>query len=168
MALVDQGYWRVNFTFQDNNGKTATMSLYAAGLLAFPLGVENMLTAIRQRITVLSDAALVGANVSRVYAENAPVDPIPASSEVERKLRIPLTTDIRSHSTYVEVPSPTFLIEQDGTDVPVTDAGALTELIDLLVNGGVGFENGGVTNANVQITGAGTPFVLHRNRPKKD
>lgn len=167
MALQRDGRWNVSMTFQDNNDKTATMSFYVSDVLVYPVGIENFLNAVREQVVLLTDSALIGATVSRNYTEDAPLDPIPATSEVERKLRFPFTTAIRGHGTLVEIPSPAFVTEQDGTDVPLLSNPAIAAFIDIFVNGGLGFENGGVTNANVQITGADTPFVLHRNRRKR-
>lgn len=162
MALIDVGRWLASLTFEDNNAKKATMSLFLAGTVDYD-GAAAFLTALRDAVLPLTNAKLISGTVSRQFSEDSLVVP-PKESEVERKLVLPFTTLIPGHGTTVEIPSHVFTIEQDGTDIPILTTAALVALQNLIVNGGIGFENGVVTVANVQIDKAGTAYSAHRTR----
>lgn len=165
MALVDVERWQVSLTFEDNNAKKATMSVNVAGNLLYA-GAVNFINGLRDAVVPLSNARLIAGTISRQFTEDAGGIP-PKESEVERKLVLPFNTAIPGHGASIEVPSHVFTIEQDGSDVPVLASPLLVALQNLIVNGGVGFENGAVTIANVQINGAGAAYSVHRTRKPK-
>lgn len=162
MALVDRGIWQVNFTFQDNNDKTATVGVAFPGATIFA-DLLNDVAALATDLAAISDAALVSYTMTRIFNEDTDPTP-PASSEVERKLLIPLNAGAYRNASSMEVPSPVFTIEQDGTDVPLASSAALLALIDQLTQGRLAPGNGIVTAYGLDITSAGTPTVVHRNR----
>ena len=86
---------------------------------------------------------------------------------MERKLRVPLTAGVYRNATYLEVPSPRFTLEVNGTDVvDLTDA-SIIALRDALVNAnGILGSSGLRTYFGADITATGEPFVTHRNRKK--
>lgn len=162
MALVAYPYWSVEYRFVDNNNNSATTGVN------FPIAltlaeVQNAATQVANRLVALSDAVLVSYTITTGYREDAAIAP-PDSSEVERKLVIPLNTALRQGATKLEVPSPIFGLEVDGTDVVDPANPALQSLLDWLVNGAVGEENGPITYYGAGITSAGTPYIRHRAR----
>lgn len=162
MAFVSPDAWNVTFTFQDNNENSAPAEVKypATGLFADVQGDADTYAAAFQAV---SDAALVSYNISRTYVNDAPPVP-PASSEVERKLYIPLGTATRRRAASVQVPSPIFALDQNGTDIALPTNAALIALIDLLTNGRLGPGNGIVTVYGDDITRAGAAVIRHRTR----
>lgn len=162
MALVDRGVWRVSYKFRDNNGKTANMAVTYPGALT-QAEVTTQATGLATNVTAVTDAAIDQLTISRVLEEDAPATP-PATSEVERKLLINLDAGQFRNAASVEVPSPRFTLEQDGTDVPITASGAVASLLSLLSNGGLGGANSITDNRGNSITRAHSPIVRHRTR----
>lgn len=166
MALIPSGAWEAAVSFRDNNGKTAAVGFYLpAGLTQ--LEAQGVFTAVANAMGAVSDAAIIGGSLTRAYAQDTPATP-PATSEVERKLRIPLDAGIYRNATAVEVPSPAFTHEISGTDVVDVNSPAIAALLDLLAQGSLGPANGLVTYWGADITATGTPFVTHRNRKKSE
>lgn len=163
MALTDKGRWLVNLTFQDNNGKVASTGGYLPGALTLA-EVNTRLTAFAAALSAVSDAVVVNGQISRLYIEPNPVAP-PASSEVERKLVIPLgTANEKPGVSSIEVPSPIFGLEVAGTDVVNQTNAALVTLVTLLTEGSIGPGNGFVTYYGDDITRAAAAYISHRNR----
>lgn len=162
MALVADDVFSVSFAFRDNNGKLAACSVYYPGTL--PYGdVVTAATALAADLQAISNAALVGINISGGLTEDAPITPQP-ESEVERKLRIPLGTAIRENASSVEIPSPVFSIETPGTDVVSPTNLLLSAVLAELTLGELGAGNGIVTAYGDDITRAGVATVVHRSR----
>lgn len=153
----------VVYTFEDNNGAVSACSVQFAGTILY----TDVLLAAGAFGTVLegiSDASLKGYQVTRRFSNDAPIA-APKTSEVARKLRVPLGTLQFENSTYLEVPSPKFEIEIDGTDV-VDPANALVvALIEAIEE-----EDGPLGTADLstyygaEITRVGNMFITHRNR----
>lgn len=162
MALVRRPSWQVSFGFIDNNENVARVSTRLPGDLT-AAEVDTRVTALGAALQAVSDARLFTADASISYLEDAPVAITP-TSEVERKLRIPLGTADFPNATEVEVPSPIFTLEINGTDVVDPANAALVTLIGLLTQGSVGPGNGSVTYYGADITQAGQPVIVHRNR----
>lgn len=165
MALVPRTIWSVTYTFRDNNGKTASTSVDLPGTIAYA-DAANQAVELGSRLQAVSDAALTGVYISSFFYEDAPATP-PASSEVERKLRIPLGTADRPAAGFIEVPSPLFTLEIAGTDIVDQTNAALVALKDYLVNGPVGADNGAVNGWGVAYTRSGDAEIVHRTRPAK-
>lgn len=164
MAFVPRAYWDVNLTFVDNNDKGGYCSFKLPGTLLIA-EAQGVATAVAGAMQAVSDAALTEMSISRSYVNDAP--PVaPATSEVERKLRIPLGTDEFPEVTSIEVPSPAFTLEVNGTDVVDVTTPAVAALVDLLTEGSLGPGNGLITYYGADITRAGTPYVTHRNRKR--
>ena len=164
MALVPVGNWNVTVSFKDNNDKIGVTGFRLPGNLLLS-EAQGVATAVGNAMQAVSDAALIDLQLTYAFVNDAPPVP-PATSEVERKLRIPLGTARFEDVTAIEVPSPAFTLEVNGTDVVDVTTPAVTALVDLLTEGSLGPANGLVTYFGEDITRAGTPFVMHRNRRK--
>lgn len=165
MAFVVSDNWNVTYTFRDNNGKNGFTSVYFAGALTdaeILLAAGNLATELQDA----SNAVLTGYTITRVVVQDAPAVP-PAESEVERKLRIQLHAGAIRNATSLEVPSPIFGFEIEGTDVVNPAAPAWISLRDMLLQGTLGAENGVTTSRGEPITAAEVPVIIHRNRAPK-
>lgn len=162
MALAQDGTWSVTFMHKDNNGKYASWATRLPGTLSLA-EVETRINALYAAVTALSDAPVVNAYASRSWGEDTPVA-APASSEVERKLRIELGTNEFNSVSSVEVPSPIFGIEISGTDVVDLQHPAVATFVNLLIAGSLGPGNGSVTYFGEDLTRASAPIVVHRKR----
>jgi hypothetical protein len=167
MAYIAKPTYDVTFSFRDNNdnSSTATVRFNASILYTDVLVAANTMAA---RLAAVSDAHLTGFTIGLTYMDDTfPVFPA-ATSEVERKLRIPLATTDNRNATYLEVPSPIFSAEQDGTDITDPSNAAVAALRTALVNGGgiLGTAQP-ATWFGADIIATGDPFVLHRNRRRK-
>lgn len=164
MARTAENVWLVSYTFRDNNNKTATCGVSYAGAMTFA-EVELAAEALAVDLDAISSAALDRYGIVRRYVEGTPATP-PADSEVERKLIVSLGTATHRGVSSIEVPSPVFTIEINGTDV-VDPANALvTALISELTAGLLLPGNGPVTWFGADLTRAEPPYIDHRNRDK--
>lgn len=162
MAWVPKGNWTVTFSFVDNNGKRGSTSLdYPNNLLLAEVVVSAR--EIADAMQAVSDASLTYIFFSFTLAQDAPVDAA-TSSEVERKLFLPLGTALNPSLGSVQVPSPVFALEQPGTDIVAPTAPGMAALIDAILSGAAGTGNGPVTASGLDITRVGTPVVVHRSR----
>lgn len=165
MALTPNGRWYANWSLRDNNYKTSTFSLWFSGTLT-PAEMDANIAAVAAALADgVSDAVVTMAGYSRTFVESAPIAP-PKTSEVERKLVIPLGTAVGLPGvTSVEIPSPVAALETDGTDVitPVAGTG-LADLITFLTSGLLTPGNGPQTHYGQDITRVGVMTVSHRTR----
>lgn len=162
MALVERDRWEVTFGFADNNGNTATTSVYYPGALT-DTQVRDAAALLYAALAAVTDANLTGYSISRTFVEDALGTP-PATSEVERKLYLSLGTALDKAAASMNIPSPAFTLEQEGTDVPVLSSVAFTALRTLLTNGGLGGGNGVADKRGEDITRVTRAIVRHRNR----
>ena len=164
MAFVGVGTWNVAFTFRDNNKKVSTCTLYIDDTILFT-DVLTIAAELAARLQAVSDAALIAYDISREFRNDAPPAPVPNTAEIERKLRIPMGTELRENATYIEVPSASFALEIEGTDVVNQLAPAVVALKNALTNTGGVFASTAVkTYYGEDITVTGDAFVTHRNR----
>lgn len=162
MALVQNPRLRVALTFRDNNNKSADMSIYLPGSTTLADAV-TFLGDLRSVTVPLTDAALVAGSILVTFDEDAPIDP-PNSSEVERKLVVPTRTAVRGVNSRVELPSPIFTIEIDGTDIVDQNNVAVAAFKNFLVNGNLGAGNGPITIGGEPITRVEPAYIAHRSR----
>ena len=165
MAFVPRPYWNINFGFRDNNEKVASVSTKVPGALT-EAEVTTRVTALAAALQAVSDAAIFTATIEKGFVNDTPPTP-PTSSEVERKLNIPLGTALVENATSMEVPSPLFSLEIDGTDIVDQTDPLLVTLLGLLTAGALGPGDGSVTYYGDDITRAGAPVITHRNRRAK-
>jgi hypothetical protein len=157
--------WNVSFVFRDNNDKYSAVGASVGGLALFA-EVQATADALAVALEAISNARLFSYSIERVFRNDVTTAP-PPESEVERKLRIPLGTAAFPDVTYLEIPSPVFTIETPGTDI-VDNANALVAaVIDEVLTGAALPGNGWATYYGADLTRAGTPFIMHRNRKKK-
>lgn len=162
MAFVPSAVWTVSYTFRDNNGKTSTAGAQFVGTLTDAqviAAAESLGTDLQD----VSDASLVGYTISRSVVQDAPVVPA-LSSEVERKLLVPLGTAAIANASSISVPSPVFSLESPNTDVVDTANPLMAQLITSLTLGALGAGNGITTNRGEDITRVGVPVIVHRTR----
>lgn len=162
MAIIPAPFWRVTFVFGDNNGKTAACGVAYPASLAYA-DVATSAGNLAADLDAISDAVLLNYQISTQFVEDAPAA-APATSEVERKLLIPLGTSLTPNATSIEVPSPVFGIEVNGTDVVDSTNPLVDALLDELTRGLLTPGNGPVTYYGADITRAGTPTIVHRTR----
>lgn len=164
MALALNSIVPAVFGFIDNNRKQSTTGLYlpSGQTLAY---YDGYVQALAAALDALSNAGVQVASYNRGYFD-ALIDPtvLPPESEVERKLVLLFGTDNRYVSVKMEVPSPVFTLEADNTDEVNPADPAVAALADLVINGGVGFENGAVAAAGSQITTLQRAYISHRYR----
>lgn len=168
MALSTDANWVMSVSMRDNNGKVATFSLYFASDQTVAEMDSNVLALYNQLPTV-SDAQVAAISYMRQFVEMGPINPA-ATSEVERKLVIPLgTANALPGVTSVEIPSPIFGLEAPGTDVIVPQpATGLGDLVLFLTSGLATPGNGPQTYYGEDLTRVGTITVQHRRRkPRK-
>lgn len=116
MALANTLGAVFSLSFRDNNAKNSSMQFYfpaSVNTLALALTRAN---ALRDTVAALTNARIVGGNVSFILNEDTPGASVP-ESEVERKLIFPFVgANIRQRYT-AELPSPLFTLEQPLTDM---------------------------------------------------
>lgn len=156
--------WTIGFYFRDNNGKTSSTSLSLTGSVLF-VEAQAAAAALADALQAVSNARLEDYSIGRTWT-NDDTSPIPPESEVERKLRIPFGTAEFADITSLEIPSPVFGIETPGTDVVNPANPLVAAVIDAVLNGAPGTDNGFTTYYSDDLTRVGTPFVMHRNRRK--
>lgn len=165
MALVREATWSIAYQFRDNNGNTSSASVNVDSTVILA-DIQTLAATLAARLSAVSDAELVGYSLSLQYTEDSPVAAL-ETSEVERKLRVPLTAGVYRNASYLEVPSPRFTLEVNGTDIVDLADPAIVALREALVNaGGVLGSSGLRTYFGADITATGEPFVTHRNRKK--
>lgn len=162
MAFVAATVWSVTYTFRDNNGKTSSTGVSFPGALSFA-DLQTAASGLAVDLQDTSDAALVGYTISRSVIQDAPAIPA-ASSEVERKLYVPLGTATIPAASSITVPSPLFSLESPNTDVVDVANPLMLQLAGSLTLGGGGGGNGVVTNRGEDITRVGAPVIVHRAR----
>lgn len=164
MAFGEVGR-RLVYTFVDNNNNSSTLTIRPATTLT-DVELVTYGNAMAAELAGASNAKMAKYTLAKDF-----FDPLAggaaAESEVERKLIIPFTTNIPNHGYVAEIPSPIFSLEIEGTDNVNPGAGAISGIIDGIINGLVGIANGAVTVAGVQIQAVGAPFVTHRNRSRR-
>lgn len=165
MAFVDTLTWSVNFSFEDNNKKISGTSVRYPVNLSYAQVVAAA-TALGQDLQDASDASLFAITITKALINDTPVIP-GASSEVERKLRIPLGTARRENASSLELPSPVFALEQENTDVVSTSNPLMVPIVTQLTAGLAGPGNGIVTIEAQDITRIGIPVIVHRSRPPR-
>lgn len=158
--------WVVSFLFEDNNGKVSSTSLAVAGAALFA-EVEATADGLAVAMEAISNARLKQYSISKRY-DNDVVTIAPPESEVERKLKIPFGTAQFPDVTSLEIPSPVFTIEISGTDIVDAANPLVAAVIDEVITGAAGPGNGWATYYGADLTRAGTPFMMHRNRKKAD
>lgn len=168
MAWVPADTWDVTFSFEDNNGNTATVGVHysAAEGLGFS-NIEAVRTAaesLAADLQAVSNASLTKMHITRSVINDAPQAAAP-ESEVERKLVMSLSTAKYPNVSRVEIPSPVFTIEIPGTDMVHRDEPLVAALINELTAGLVLPGNGPVTYYGADIVGVEDPiYVAHRRR----
>jgi hypothetical protein len=164
MAFVAADTWQCGLTITDNNGNKGSFAFNMPGALT-AVAVQNALTTLATSVQLIIDGAITSVNFSKVVFNDAPPATL-ASSEVERKLRIPLgTVKFEPGVTSVEIPSPLFTLEQPGTDVVVPAVGSpLADVVLFLTSGLVTPGNGPVTYYGEDLTRVGTMVIKHRGR----
>lgn len=165
MPYVARPFWNVSFGFIDNNDNVATCSTKLPGDLTLA-EVETRVTALAAALQAVSDASVRDANISRTYVQDTPT-PAVATSEVERKLIIPMGTDLEPNAVTMEVPSPVFSLEIDGTDVVNQATPSLVTLVGLLTAGALGPGDGSITYYGADITRSGPAYIAHRRRSRR-
>lgn len=166
MAVTARDRWDVTFTFRDNNGNSATTGVYYPGALT-DAEVATAAGLLYAALATVTNANLEGYVISRQYVENA-IGTAPPESEVERKLYLALGTADDRAAASMQIPSPTFQLEQDGTDVPLLGSVAFAALRTLLTNGGLGGGNGVADKRGEDITRVTKAVVRHRGRELRD
>lgn len=165
MAFVGRS-WMVSFIFRDNNDNFATVSAQLPATLT-AAQVETFAAGLSIELQARSSAALASWNMFKVFANDAPPTPA-AESEVERKLVLMWSSADGRDLAKMEIPSPVFTLEVDGTDVIPTSAAGLAPLVAIMTNGGAGGGNGPVTSSRTDITKLKNAAISHRYRtPKK-
>lgn len=163
MALVNTGDpIGLSFSFRDNNGNNASTSLYLPPAITVGF-INDAITLIRDPLAALTNARLVGANANIIYTEDAPAV-APPESEVERKLVLIFGTGNRRQKVRVEVPSPVFGLESEGTDQVALDNPLVAALATAIINGAFGPGNGFRSISNGDITVLERAYIAHRNR----
>lgn len=164
MALVLDPTWGVQYSFRDNNGKRSALNLNFPSALTLTELLAIIVTGAGHLRSV-SDAAIVGVNLSAVYKEtDTGLLAAPTTSEVERKLRFNLGTTQRTRAATIEIPSPLFSLEQSGTDiVNQADAGVVA-LKDWLISGLALPGNGPVSVNGDDLVTISPGEVAHRTR----
>lgn len=168
MAFIAADTWSCGLTVTDNNGNKAAFGFNLPGDLT-AAEVESSLTTFAASAQLIIDGAITSVIYNKMLTNDAPPTPA-ASSEVERKLRIPLgTPKFEPGVTSVEIPSPLFTLEQPGTDVVVPAVGsALADVVLFLTSGLLTPGNGPVTYYGDDLTRVGTMTIRHRGRaPRK-
>lgn len=168
MAFVPSDTWMVGFTFKDNNGNTANFGLDYPASMTY----EEVLTAagvLATALALLSDAKIIGYNISTSLLNDDPAAPA-ASSEVERKLMVTLgnTAGTKALAT-IQIPSPRFEAEQPRTDAVNDSYGPWVGVRNLLTAGNLGANNGPVHWLGTEDFGTVTRAVIgHRSRKPRD
>ena len=161
MAFASK-YWALTFTLRDNNRDTAPVSvrLKPTDTLA---EAEAMAAALAAELINLSNAAVITYSLTRVYKNDTIVAP-PPESEVARKLVLMWSDADESQRSRMEIPSPKFAVEVDGTNVVPTNSAALAALVTVVTNGPAGSGNGPITNAGTDITKLLSAGIGHRQQ----
>jgi hypothetical protein len=166
MPRVLDDVWAVNYSFVDNNDKSASVSINLPGDLLFA-DAQTRAEAIGVSLDAISNAALASYTLFRSVRETDPLAP-PPESEVERKLSLVLSTTYPTTKISMQVPSPVFTLETDNTDVVNPGDAQLAGLITALVTGGIGPGNGATSYRGDDATGLELAQIIHRyRRPKK-
>jgi hypothetical protein len=158
--------WDVTYTLRDNNDNYSSVGCALPGALTLAQA-ETFAAGLAVELQTRSSAALVAYGLNRLYANDAPITPT-AESEVERKLVLMWSSADGRDLAKMEIPSPVFTMEVDGTDIIPTSSAALAPLIAIMTNGGAGGGNGPITAARTDITKLKNAAISHRYRtPKK-
>lgn len=165
MARVIAPVWNVSVLFADNNNKTATTGFALPGALSYADAVTRAETIIAS-MDDISDAVIESWQISRAYREDAPVQP-PATSEVQRKLRMSFDAGQFKNASSVEVPSHIFGIELNGSDQPDPNNVLFIDLVTDFTQGALGPGNGVVTWTGLDITALNSAELVHRDRSKR-
>lgn len=155
--------WELSYSFRDNNGDYATTSFVLPNALTEAEAVA-VAEAIATPLAALSNAYLRDFTLSKTFITSA-VDGLDPTSEVLRKLAIRFTDANERKSSIIQVPSPVWDIEVNGTNmVPLTDT-----LVAALVGAVAGFSagNGPVVSGNLDIAKALWAEVTHRNSTRR-
>lgn len=117
MALALTGGNLVSFSFRDNNRNLGTTGLYRVtdgnSTISEILDDANV---VRDALVPLSTAMLVSGASNVVFDEQADEAAPPAESDVRRKLILVFDTTNYYSKVRVEIPSPVFTLETDGTN----------------------------------------------------
>lgn len=159
MALVNTLPFLVTFRFVDNNLKASNVSFNLAATVDTVAEVITAANALRDVIIPVVNARLEGASATVLLTENDPLTPIPAESEVERKLVIDMQGANRRARASFLIPSPVFTVEQNGTDV-VAPSAAITALVEAIAAQAV------TTHGAALVELAGPIYIDHRNRER--
>lgn len=163
MALVREGEpVPISFAFRDNNRKTASSGLYLPSEIVTG-GIDAFAGLFRDAVLPLTNAQLLGASATYVYAEDV-VTLAPPESEVERKLVLVFGTAKRRQKVSIEIPSPVFALESPNTDEVDIANPLVAAFADVMINGAVGPLNGPVTISGEPITTIQRAYISHRYR----
>lgn len=135
MAIVRDGTTRMNFTFKDRDGNTATLTLYAPSLAVTEDVATWASTDGATIVQALSNAQITNISVIQSYIQDAPTVPVEAS-DVERKGVFSFNVEGAGHSTF-RIPS--FINEKviDGTKFINTADTAVAAFINAMVDDGL-------------------------------
>lgn len=162
MAFNAEARWYVSVSFEDNNGNIASTSFYLSGALSFADATDDA-TAIVNAMQGASNARARKFSFVREFI-NDDVSPLPAESEVERKLAVTMGNANFADTASIALPSPIFALEQPRTDQPdPTNAAWLalqTALLGSLVTPGTGITD----YRGVPVTRITRAAVVHRSR----
>lgn len=152
MALVSTGS-TMTISLLDNNGKQGSMSINFP-TTAGPATVITAVSTVVPLVAAVTQASITGATASFSFFEDTPTTPGP-EAEVERRLML-LGKTANGVPVRFSVPSPSFALENAGTDV-VNIAGPVEALRDWLVANAAG--SGGSA-----IAALDRAYVVHRYR----
>lgn len=154
--------YALSFTFRDNNGNTSNSGLYLPNTLdVADIGVAAGL--LRGPMLALTNATLLGANLTLALVEDAPTV-APPESEVERKLVLVFRTASRRQRVRIEIPSPIFALEAEGTDQVSLANPLVAAFADVVINGAFGPANGARSISNGDVISLERAYIAHRNR----
>jgi hypothetical protein len=167
MAIVESSVWELYLKAEDNNGHKSGVSFYAPGALTLT-EASDVANVLMGSIRLISDAAWIGYTVTKTFDEtdNALLTPV-ASSEVERKLALSAGTKRKPALISIQVPSPSFVLDQNGTDIANQVNPQLMIFKGIIINGPAGAGNGPVSSRGEPVEICSLGVIRHRTlKPK--
>jgi hypothetical protein len=117
MALVLTGGNQISFTFDDNNRNIGLTSVYRSTVPADTItSILDDAQVLRDALVPLSTARLLSSTGNILFEEQADEAVAAPESDVRRKLILVFRTSNYYSRVRMEIPSPSFDIETDGTN----------------------------------------------------
>lgn len=162
MAIVQDGYWLVTYTFVDNDNNKGYTGVYLDGADTFADAYTNA-TAIGAAMQALSNGVLAGIAMSRsAYEDALDFTTMSEASDVERKGVFSFAGANPADRTRLEVPSinNTFVVE--GSNIIDVNNATVQAFVAAVVT-----TNAAVTIHGVDLTRQlNTPHKIHRGSSK--